>query len=80
MIGPSWYQSCYTGAQIDKAIGAVFSGKAIVVTNCPNCGAPINGKRKCEYCGTTFSSGEEEITLELDTKAVARVMYVNEHL
>lgn len=22
-------------------------------TNCPNCGAPINGKR-CEYCGTWF--------------------------
>lgn len=26
-------------------------------TNCPNCGAPITG-RKCEYCGTRFSEPE----------------------
>lgn len=23
------------------------------MTNCPNCGSPINGT-KCEYCGTAF--------------------------
>ena len=27
--------------------------KAQVMTNCPNCGAPITGPR-CEYCGTQF--------------------------
>lgn len=27
-------------------------------TNCPNCCAPINGKR-CEYCGTWFVEPEE---------------------
>ena len=27
--------------------------KAQVMTNCPNCGAPITGPR-CEYCGTVF--------------------------
>ena len=27
-------------------------------TNCPNCNAPINGKR-CEYCGTWFIDPEE---------------------
>lgn len=27
--------------------------KTQVMTNCPNCGAPITGLR-CEYCGTQF--------------------------
>lgn len=22
------------------------------ITNCPNCGAPYEGKDRCEYCGT----------------------------
>lgn len=22
------------------------------ITNCPNCGAPYEGKERCEYCGT----------------------------
>lgn len=53
MISYSTYVSQYTGAQIDEAIGAVLAGKAVIVTNCPNCGAPIeNGK--CPYCGTKF--------------------------
>ena len=30
-----------------------------MVTNCPNCGAPIT-KSKCEYCGTTFDDDLEE--------------------
>ena len=25
------------------------------VTNCPNCGAPLRGYGKCEYCGTVIS-------------------------
>ncbi len=24
------------------------------MTNCKNCGAPLNGSGKCEYCGTVF--------------------------
>ena len=27
--------------------------KKLSVSNCPNCGAPVNGKR-CDYCGTVF--------------------------
>ena len=53
MISPSWYQSRYTGAQIDEAIGAVLAGKAVIVSNCPNCGAQIEDG-KCPYCGTKF--------------------------
>lgn len=26
-----------------------------VVTNCPNCGAPLTAYGTCEYCGTTIS-------------------------
>ena len=47
------YHSPYTAAQIDEAIGIVLRGKAILLTNCPNCGAPIDGG-KCPYCGTGF--------------------------
>ena len=32
--------------------------KAQVMTNCPNCGAPITGPR-CEYCGTQFERRHE---------------------
>lgn len=31
------------------------------LTNCPNCGAPINGY-KCGYCGTIFSSPLDSFT------------------
>ena len=48
-----FYSSQYTGAQIDAAIGAVLEGRAILLTNCPNCGAPIS-EGKCPYCGTSF--------------------------
>lgn len=43
----------FTGAQIEAAIGAVLAGKAALVTNCPNCGAPIEAGA-CPYCGTKF--------------------------
>ena len=49
----SCYMSRYTGEQVDEAIGLVLAGKAILITNCPNCGAPVNGL-VCEYCGTKF--------------------------
>ena len=52
------YQSKYTGEQIDEAIGAVLAGKAILITNCPNCGAPIEGN-KCPYCGTIFTNARK---------------------
>ena len=25
------------------------------ISNCPNCGAPLRGYGRCEYCGTTIS-------------------------
>ena len=25
------------------------------MTNCPNCGAPVDGSGRCGYCGTAFS-------------------------
>ena len=54
-----YYMSKYTGAQIDAAIGAVLEGRAVLVTNCPNCGAPIEGG-KCPYCGTKFLKYEKD--------------------
>lgn len=35
-----------------------------MISNCPNCGAPIVGN-KCEYCGTIFN-GQEDLYLRLD--------------
>jgi len=78
VISHNVYISQYTGAQIDETIGAVLAGKAVVITNCPNCGAPVNGRSKCEYCGTAFSSGEEEMTLRIDGAAVARAIMKRE--
>ena len=48
-----FYGSKYTGAEVDAAIGAVLEGRAVLLTNCPNCGAPIS-EGKCPYCGTDF--------------------------
>ena len=31
------------------------------MTNCPNCGAPVTGRR-CEYCGTVFRLNWPEAT------------------
>lgn len=36
-----------------------------MMTNCPNCGAPITGRR-CEYCGTVFSENTTEIDELID--------------
>ena len=48
-----YLSGAYTGKEIDEAIGLVLAGKAILITNCPNCGAPVSGS-VCEYCGTKF--------------------------
>lgn len=37
--------------------------KEQIITNCPNCGAPIDGY-KCEYCGTTLHTGWSKERLE----------------
>ena len=39
-----------------------------MVTNCKNCGAPLNGG-KCEYCETEYRNSEN-ITLHNDIKFV----------
>lgn len=40
--------------EIRESVGlAPINEKTKKTTNCPNCGAVINGA-KCEYCGTVF--------------------------
>ncbi len=34
-------------------------------TNCPNCGAPLNGS-KCEYCGTEIHHVDEDVIRQLE--------------
>lgn len=41
------------------------------MTNCPNCGMPINGD-KCEYCGTQFIDFS---TIDLLNPFVMRIKY-----
>lgn len=48
-----YYQSSLTGEQIEKAVRLVLEGKAVLITNCPNCGAPLEDG-ECKYCGTDF--------------------------
>ena len=55
----NYYQGKFTGKQIDDAIGAVLEGRVILLTNCPNCGAPIEDG-KCPYCGTSFMKQMQE--------------------
>lgn len=33
-----------------------------IMTNCPNCGAPITSSQ-CEYCGTSFDYLQKEIDI-----------------
>lgn len=58
-INMGYYCSKFTGAQIDTVIGEVLAGRAVLLTNCPNCGAPIEDG-KCSYCGTKFLKPKEE--------------------
>lgn len=39
-------------------------------TNCPNCGAIINGP-KCEYCGTVFRRDDSDC-IQLDGTAIIK--------
>lgn len=32
----------------------VFIDRGDCITNCKNCGAPLNAKKYCEYCGTQY--------------------------
>lgn len=32
----------------------VMKNEKASVTNCKNCGAPLNEKNHCEYCGTQY--------------------------
>lgn len=58
MNNNGYYMSRFTGSEIDEVIGLVLAGKAILITNCPNCGAPVNGN-SCKYCGTKFKQEAE---------------------
>lgn len=33
------------------------------MTNCPNCGAPLNGTGKCDYCGAVLKKPEPELAV-----------------
>ena len=44
------------------------SNKVTMQTNCPNCGAPIQGP-KCEYCGTVFRGQRANIPGIIDDYA-----------
>lgn len=45
-----------------------------MVTNCPNCGAPIDISRSsCEYCGTPYSEKPETAKLYADNQLVMEV-------
>lgn len=48
------------------------------MTNCPNCGAPITGRR-CEYCETVFPEYRDTKieTLRSENKAITYSMFVN---
>lgn len=54
-----YYQLPYTGEQVEKAIKLVLEGKAVLITNCPNCGAPLEDG-ECKYCGTKFKEEERQ--------------------
>ena len=70
-----YYVSKYTGAEVDAAIGAVLEGRAVLVTNCPNCGAPIE-HGKCPYCGTKFLMYDGHLEDKLNCKtAIASNVY-----
>lgn len=44
------------------------------VTNCPNCGAPIDKSRdSCEYCGTPYPEKPETAKLYADNQLVMEV-------
>lgn len=47
------------------------------MTNCPNCGAPVNSY-KCDYCGTVFDENnlEYKVVLYADNIAV-ETLYKN---
>lgn len=38
-------------------------GKVDYLTNCPNCGAPLRGYGRCEYCGTAISQPLQFLTI-----------------
>lgn len=48
-----YFQSKYTGAQIDAMLDCIANGKMQPAV-CTRCGAPLNSSGKCEYCGTQF--------------------------
>ncbi len=54
-----------TNSLITKKILALCRTGALTMTNCINCGAPLNGN-VCEYCGTQYEHTTETLTLYSD--------------
>lgn len=38
------------------------------ITNCPNCGAPLRGYGRCDYCGTVITQPLQILTVRPGTK------------
>lgn len=58
-------QSVQTGAEFDLPVmrttfEEMVEGEA-VRKNCENCGAPLNGKGGCDYCGTKPQTEGEQV-------------------
>lgn len=49
-----------------------------MMTNCPNCGAPIHGAQ-CDYCGTIFISAESKpYKVEFEERPAERTLIMEE--
>ena len=50
--GKDWVQSPFLSASTPIMPYIEPHKERQAITNCPNCGAPYEGKNRCEYCGT----------------------------
>lgn len=55
-ISSNEIQSDFEFEQCEKSSvdDVIFIDSSVIPTNCINCGAPLNGNSKCEYCGTVY--------------------------
>lgn len=46
-----------------------------IISNCPNCGAPISNNNRCEYCGTRLYSRYKQVINDItaENKSLPKV-------